>query len=382
MNTGGMMIQWFHLYEMNDDIFKMVVRTFRSSFKYVSIWQPVGGDVILLGLEQPLSVDFSRLQAVIASKGIKEDLQRIHIQDAATLLSLEMLSPESVSRYISIGELNNEDHLQLEYRAPSAFYINRGVGQIAQLDERRNSNSCSLQINKLMETRRLTDEELRNIGFFHTVGPNSNLIFGYSILCEYLKTHSKDIAVLKKVADIAERLKRNVDALNFYKILMELEPRNPEVLGKYAWLKYISDRATVTTLTSFDTKEYENLLHKSIKLVADTLDLYRVRLADIYFGTQQYAKAKDQFARAIQIRESHAGNSKISYDVLLLRLAHCLYLLNENNRAASYAMAAIQVNPQNEEAKDLVYEIFMGGTAQQQSKSDSSSLNRQGKPVR
>jgi tetratricopeptide (TPR) repeat protein len=163
---------------------------------------------------------------------------------------------------------------------------------------------------------------------------------------------------------------------------MELEPRNPEVLGKYAWLKYISDRATVTTLTSFDTKEYENLLHKSIKLVADTLDLYRVRLADIYFGTQQYAKAKDQFARAIQIRESHAGNSKISYDVLLLRLAHCLYLLNENNRAASYAMAAIQVNPQNEEAKDLVYEIFMGGTAQQQSKSDSSSLNRQGKPVR
>ena len=54
MNTGGMMIQWFHLYEMDDDIFKMVVRTFRSSFKYVSIWQPVGGDVILLGIEQPV----------------------------------------------------------------------------------------------------------------------------------------------------------------------------------------------------------------------------------------------------------------------------------------------------------------------------------------
>ena len=69
---------------MSDDLFKMVVRTFQSGFTYVSIWQPQHNDVILVGSDQPLHVDVDTIETALARQGVKEDLQRIDIPDAAT----------------------------------------------------------------------------------------------------------------------------------------------------------------------------------------------------------------------------------------------------------------------------------------------------------
>lgn len=142
---------------------------------------------------------------------------------------------------------------------------------------------------------------------------------------------------------------------------MELEPKNPDAIEKYAWLKYVHDQASSTALMPFETREYEQLLQKSIDLVADTVDRYRVRLADMYYGTHQYAKARDQFERTVQIRDKYDGDPNIHDDILLLQMARCFHYLGENNRAVSCAMESIRINPENEEAKDLVYEIWMGG---------------------
>lgn len=362
MNDGGMMVQWFHIYEMNNDIFQMVVRTFRASFLHVSIWQPLSGDVILLGSDRPLSVNFDSLDARIAAEHVRQDLARILIPDAATFLSLEMMSSRSVRFFAGAGPLNTEDRPRLEYEAPSASFINRGVDRLVQFDERLNSFRNALQIDRRVQFRPLTDAEIRNIGLFHTTPFRNGTMFGYNVLQEYLAKQPKDIAVLGRVAGLAEQSGFTKSAVDFRKAIMDLEPKNPQALEQYAWAQYVHDRAAATALAPLDTRGYERLLNRCIRLDADTAARYRSRLGDIFFGTRQYAKAIDQYERAIQIRNRHENDPGFRDDALLLQLARCAFFLGDNNRAASYAIESIQINPRNEGAKDLLYEIWMSGT--------------------
>jgi spermidine synthase len=362
MNPGGLMVQWFHMYEMNDDLFKMVVRTFQSSFAYVSMWQPLNIDVIMVGSDQPLSIDYDKIQTDMAVKEIHEDMQRILIPDAATLLSLEMLSPKSVWRYAGAGDLNTEDHPRLEYGAPGAFFVNTGVLQLGRYDERMRCDSVALQLKKRMENKQVTDEELRNIGFFHTYLNHGNILFGFSVLRDLQMRHPKDIKLLERLTSVAERLNFYEEALMYRKILVELQPTEPKSLEKYAWLKYNLERQRSTILSPIDMKESEDMLYKSIKLVDDTIDLYRFRLGDIYYGTQRFLKATDQYARTIQIRGTYRNDPTIQDDMVFLQLARCFNQLDKNDRAFGYAMQAVNSNPRNIEARDLVYEIWMKGS--------------------
>ena len=71
LNPDGLIALSFHLNEMNDDLFKMVLCTFQSSFEYVSIWQPLSKDVIMVGSNQPLILDFDKMQAAISYEKCK-----------------------------------------------------------------------------------------------------------------------------------------------------------------------------------------------------------------------------------------------------------------------------------------------------------------------
>jgi predicted membrane-bound spermidine synthase len=358
MNSGGLMVQWFHLYEMNDDLFKMVVRTFQSNFEYVSIWQPLNKDVIMIGSNQPLVLDIDRMQADIAMKSVKEDLQRINIPDVATLLSLEMLSTGSVLRYVSVGDLNTEDHPRLEYGAPKAFFIGAGVSELDRFDDRMRCDSVPLQLKRLMENNQLTNEELRNIGFYHTNRNNGSLFLGFAVLHEIRKKFPKDSMLLERLANVSERLNLDNDALVYRKKLLELESANPNVLAKYGWLKYINDRKLGTVLTPFDMKESENILKKSILLAADTVDIFCLQLADLYYGIQQYAKAIPHYRRVIELHKTRDGDPTIQDDLVLMQLARCHRQIRENDSAFGYAMQAVNGNPKNQEARNLIYEMW------------------------
>jgi tetratricopeptide (TPR) repeat protein len=301
-------------------------------------------------------------------KSVKEDLQRIDIPDVATLLSLEILSPKSVLKYVSVGDLNTEDHPRLEYDAPKAFFIDAGVSELGRFDEHMRCDSIDNQLKNRLENKLLTDEELRNIGFFHTNRRTGNFRFGYAVLRELQKKNQKDVLLLKQLAKTAEILNLSEEALSYYKKLAELEPTNPDMLEKYAWLKYSIEHNRLTMLTPIDTKESEDLLNKSISLTTDTVDRYRLKLAEIYFGTQRYAKAGNQYMRTIQIRNKYEGELNIQDDVIFLQLARCLTQIGKNDRAIGYAVQAAIINPKNEEARDLVYELWTKGMNKAKSK--------------
>ncbi|MGB2867501.1 MAG: fused MFS/spermidine synthase [Bacteroidota bacterium] len=360
MQTGGLMVQWLHLYEIDDETFKLVVRTFASSFSEVTVWQPMSSDVILIGSVGHQEIDADLLRSSFEQEPVKRDLSRILISDAPTLLSLQTLSNQSVTQFAGGGQTNTEDHPLLEYNAPKAFFVNRGVAELGKFDERMRLAGQNIFLARPDIRSRLNDREWYNIGFFHTALNRGNPVLGSTLLSKYIQRHPRDVAAVRRFAEVSERLGRTEEALRARKTLAELEPDNPRALEEFAWMKYLHDRNAANAFMPMNTEESEKLLRKCVELTKDSVDRFRVRLADIFFGTQQYAKAVDQYARALQIRGDYAPTSSIRQDVLLLQLAKCLRYLGKNGQAVGYAWQAVRANPENEEARTLVYDIWSG----------------------
>ena len=133
---GGLMAQWFHGYEMDDELFSLVVRTYRAEFPFVTLWSVADDDLILVGSDRPLRPDFSAMERALQAKPAREDLARADVNTLAVLLSLQSAGEDSVRVMGGDGPLNEELRPRLEYGAPKAFFRAASAGLPAAHDDR------------------------------------------------------------------------------------------------------------------------------------------------------------------------------------------------------------------------------------------------------
>ena len=361
MGADGIMVQWFHLYEIDDEMLRLVLRTFASVFPHVTLWEPMAADIILVGSNSPLEVTDAKLAAAMKAPGIKSDLERIMIRDPVTLLTLQVMSDRTVRTYAGEGRLNTEDLPLLEYGAPQAFFVNRGASKIDDNDDRIRASGPETYLLRRLREKPMTAQELLNAGRLHASPMRGHPLLAYFFLAEYLKKQPKDARAVAVMADVLARLRKPVESLAYRKLLTELTPRDPKALERYAWEKFESDLKMMSAMAALNTAEPERLLHKSVELTKDTVDLYRVRLADILYSTGRYRQSLDQYMRALEIREIYEPDQYIPQDQILLRVAQCFYHLNDRQRAAGYALQANWANPRNTGARDLINQIWLDG---------------------
>jgi spermidine synthase len=372
LTADGLMVQWLHLYEIDDETFKLVVRTFRSVFPHVTIWQSLVADVLLIGSKQPLVFDEKELERRLSVPAVRADLKRIEIPDVATLLSLQMLSDDRMRDYAGPGEFNTEDRPLLEYWAPRAFFVNRGANDINRFDERRTFGGAGIFLKRRVAEKPLTDEERLHIGLLHADGNRGSPLLAYSVLSDYIRRHPGDVSTLRVMTELTEKLGRGGKYLENLGRLARLTPNDPVVLEKYAWLKYSSDRVLASPFAPYSAEASERLLKRCVELTGDTVDYYHVRLGDLYFDIQQYQAALDNYRRALLIREQYVPDRRLHQDALLLQLAKCYRHLGENGQAMSYALQATGLNRRNEEAKEFFYSLWMQGISGRRDSTKSS----------
>jgi spermidine synthase len=133
---GGMMVQWFHLYEMNDEVFRAALRTYLSVFPHVTLWNVVDTDVLLVGSAEPLAPDFSAMERRFLSPAVWDDLRRAEFSTLTTLLALQSASEETVRAMAGEGPLNTDARPILEYEAPKAFFRADHVKAVIDADDR------------------------------------------------------------------------------------------------------------------------------------------------------------------------------------------------------------------------------------------------------
>lgn len=364
LTPGGLMVQWFHVYEMDDETFRLVVRTFRESFPHLLLWQSLTRDIILFGSQEPLVFDYEALKKKFGREAVRNDLLRVGIPDAMTLLSLQMLSEKSVAEYAGVGIVNTDNLPLLEYWAPKDLFLNRRPNDLFRFDERELFGGATIYFKKMVQQYGLTDQERWNIGLLHSQTERGLLSLAYTMMKEHYQRHPNDPVALRQLAYLTERMNRHQESLQYMKLLTERLPKDPQALEQYAWKKFSLERANASGLGAFDHAESEKLLRRAIQLSADTVDRYRVRLADLYFQIQQYDSAAVQYERALEIRSKHAADPGIRDDALLLQLAHSCYQIGQGSKAIFYAVQASSVNPHNEQARDLAYEIWFKRTNQ------------------
>jgi spermidine synthase len=116
---GGIATQWVPLYETSEEAIRIQMRTFSDAFPQGTVWNSAvsgrGYDVVLLGREQPLSLDLPAIQERMREPRITQSLREVKIHDVVDLLATYATRGPDMQRWLSNTPVNRDFSLKLEY---------------------------------------------------------------------------------------------------------------------------------------------------------------------------------------------------------------------------------------------------------------------------
>jgi len=136
LKPGGVVCQWFHTYEMQDDLLNLILRTFGSVFPDMEIWDIGDGDIIILGSQQPWRTGPDVFRRGFAIDRVRDDMRMIDIQSPEALMARQLASQRTAFAIAGPGRIQSDLFPVLEYEAPRAFYLNAVSLLLDRYDER------------------------------------------------------------------------------------------------------------------------------------------------------------------------------------------------------------------------------------------------------
>lgn len=135
IKPGGLVCQWFHAYEINDDLLKLVLRTFSATFPYIEVWD-VRNDIVILGGKQPWRTGPDVFRKGFSIDRVRADMEMININSPEALMVRQVASQRTAFAIAGEGPIQSDLFPILEYAAPKAFFIGAGTRFLEQFDER------------------------------------------------------------------------------------------------------------------------------------------------------------------------------------------------------------------------------------------------------
>lgn len=138
LRPGGIMSQWLYTYELDDNIWELVVRTFGSVFPAMEIWDVGEGDVVLLGSDRPWKSNLEVYRRALELELPRRDLAAIGLTTPTAIFARQFASQRTAFALPGPGRIQSDNHPILEYEAPRGFYIylGRGAQRFQAFDER------------------------------------------------------------------------------------------------------------------------------------------------------------------------------------------------------------------------------------------------------
>jgi spermidine synthase len=125
---GGVMTQWLPIYELTPKDVATVVRTFQEAFPYSVLWL-TQYDAELVGSNAPIAIDEARLAQRMAAPAVATDLAMVEMGSVDDFLSYFVAGTRGLREFASMGVVNTDDNLSLEFSAPRSVGVGRVMGE-------------------------------------------------------------------------------------------------------------------------------------------------------------------------------------------------------------------------------------------------------------
>lgn len=195
LTDEGLMVQWVQAYEMDEETFKVIARTFCSVFPEASIWKVTATqDVLLLGSKRKIMPDFIECEKRLNQNPIKEELSRINLYDLFTLLGMQLASNENIRNYIADKDTVNSDYKPLlEYKAPLALYTKSSINDLLSgMDERKAAlENSGLLMKDYVRLRRMDYNNLKNL-YLNLIQEKENNTLLSSLVAKWYRDFPED----------------------------------------------------------------------------------------------------------------------------------------------------------------------------------------------
>jgi spermidine synthase len=357
LTEGGILAQWFHTYEMDDDTLRLILRTFASVFEHVTLWKTLSEDVLILGSSSPIDLNFSRIIERFNREQVREDLQRIEITSLPTLLSLQMASDRTVRKIAGRGRLNEDHYPILEYEAPKAFFLGSVASVIRSYDERDmpvEGNALYLMSYLSGRKEPLSREELKNFTTFHRIYGPAKILKGAAQ--EWVRRFPEDREALWALAKAQKADGQLESAITTLTPLLNDEPNNPEYLAMAADLElslYLSKRSYLNDVSN---KRTLALLERLLQVDVDNKAMVYRKIAQVYEVDRDYVISLKYLEEAAKYG-AQAGENGVVSDALWVEAEQTAVEMEELDKARGYLLNALAQNPQNSSARQLLHEL-------------------------
>ena len=125
LTPGGVMCQWLPIYELTPKDVATVVRTFHQAFEHSVLWL-TQYDAELVGSNEPIVIDEESLARRLQLSPVGADLAKVEMGSVDDFLSYFVAGTRGLRDFGSLGVINTDDNLRLEFSAPRSVAV-RGV---------------------------------------------------------------------------------------------------------------------------------------------------------------------------------------------------------------------------------------------------------------
>jgi spermidine synthase/tetratricopeptide (TPR) repeat protein len=357
LTEGGILAQWFHTYEMDDDTLRLILRTFASVFEHVTLWKTLSEDILILGSSSPITADFSQVGKRFHLERVREDLQRIEITTLPTLLSLQVASNTTVRRIAGRGRLNEDYYPILEYEAPKAFFLGSVANVIRAHDERETPvEGNALYLMRYLSERQepLSREELKNFADFHRAYGSRKLL--KAAVHNWLQQFPEDQEAAWALAQAQTDDGQLESAMTTLAPLLHHEPNNPHYLVMAADLELALYQSQRSYLNHASNKRTLALFERLLEMdVGNKARVYH-KIAQVYAIDRDYVTSLRFLEHAAE-SGTQGDKNALSSDVLWVEAAQMAIEIEDFSKARGYLLKALAQNPENAVARLLWAEL-------------------------
>lgn len=291
LKERGLMVQWVHIYESNDDAIRIVLATFASVFPSASLWQTIPGDLVLVGSVAPMNYDLDSIQRRFDEPAVTADLRRIDLYRLPVLLGLQMISDYNTPFVVRPDSPVHSDYFPvLEYVAERAFFAR----EEAVLHEDFNENALrhpSTLLGEYLRRRPLTVTDVQSFALFHTAYriPHPRIV--RSILERWRELSPESTLVAEYSAKLDYPLP--VSELEARRMALVREPmmagaeKEPEPLRMYSRNLMNAYRYLRSAYYQPPSEELEAVLNRLIEVDSAHRQTHRLRLAEVAWDKGQ-----------------------------------------------------------------------------------------------